>query len=215
MKKLRIFCDFDGTIAQNDVGNVLITTFGDADHWWDLVDKWKREELDGRDLWRKQFAITPITPTQMDEFAATQKIDPNFPVFVQFCRDNHIPVYVVSDGMDAYIKRILKNNGLGDLEVRANHLEMHDDGTLFVEYPWYKEGCCNCGNCKGTHVRQETKDDELSVYIGDGHSDVCGMREADITFAKDALAELCEQTGKPYRPFKNFADVLEGIRELL
>ena len=38
---LRIFCDFDGTIAVNDVGNELFTRFGDPKHWWHLVSLWQ------------------------------------------------------------------------------------------------------------------------------------------------------------------------------
>ena len=72
-----------------------------------------------------------------------------------------------------------------------------------------------CGNCKGTHVREETKAGEISVYIGDGHSDICGVREADITFAKDTLADWCRDKDFFYHPFNDFSHVLEGIQHFI
>jgi len=213
--KLRVFCDFDGTIAVNDVGNEVFTTFGDAAYWWRLVAQWKTGDLDGRDLWRKQCAVSKITVAQLEEFTARQPVDPYFPKFVNYCRAQEIPVYVVSDGMDAYITRILSRHGIDDLDIRANHLIIHDDGSLAVEFPYYQAGCCNCGNCKGAHVRNEKQPGETTIYIGDGHSDICGLREADITFAKGALLEYCREKGISCRTFNDFADIDRAIKNLL
>jgi len=213
--KLRVFCDFDGTIAQNDVGNLVFATFGDPDNWRRLVDLWQNGDLDGRDLWRKQCAVSKMTEQQLDDFAATQQVDPDFPAFVKFCELYNIPVYVVSDGMDAYISRILRFNGLNNLEIRANHLEIHQDGGLSVEFPYYQPGCCNCGNCKGYHVEKEKQPGETTVYIGDGHSDVCGLKAADITFAKGYLLDYCRENNYDCKTFDTFADVQKEIENML
>jgi 2-hydroxy-3-keto-5-methylthiopentenyl-1-phosphate phosphatase len=58
--KLRIFCDFDGTVALNDVGNLLFTSFGNADHWWNLVEEWRERRMNARELWRAQAAVSRI-----------------------------------------------------------------------------------------------------------------------------------------------------------
>ena len=209
--RLRIFCDFDGTIALKDVGDQLFIQFSDEAHWWRLVDDWRQKKIDGRELWRRQAERARITPAQMDAFAAAQAIDATFPVFVDFCRQNHFPVYVLSDGMDAYIERILKAHGLADVEVRANHLEMTGDGKLTVQFPYYEENCGQCANCKGAHIRRERLAGESAVFIGDGYSDLCALKETNILFAKDDLARYCKEKKLPYQPYRTFADVQQAF----
>jgi len=213
--KLRIFCDFDGTIALNDVGDQLFIRFGDEAHWWELVELWRQKKIDGPELWRRQSRTTRITPAQMEAFTASQAIDPSFPSFVDFCRECNYPVYVLSDGMDAYIERILKANGIAGVTVRANHLEMDAAGRLTVSFPYFEESCGQCANCKGTHIRKETGTDEKSVYVGDGYSDLCAIGAADILFAKDELAEHCREQRIGFTAYRTFADVQGEIKQIV
>lgn len=213
--RLRIFCDFDGTVAQNDVGNLIFTKFGNAAHWWELVDLWKKGDIDGRDLWRKQAAISIMKPGELDEFATTQLLDPHYNDFIDFCHDKDFPVYVCSDGMDAYISRILDHHGLFDLTVCSNHLEIAKDGSLSASFPYYEFGCGQCANCKGYHVRSKKQPGEKTVYIGDGLSDVCGAIEADIVFAKKDLLEYCRNNNLDAIPFETFEKVRIGLTQLL
>jgi len=213
--RLHIFCDFDGTIAKNDIGNLVFTTFGDADHWWGLVRDWKEGRIKGRELWQRQCQVSRMTEAELDAFAATQAIDPAFPAFVAFCRERDIPLDVLSDGMDAYIQSILVYHGLGDLTIRANHLIIQPNGKLKAEFPYYEMGCGVCANCKGSHLRQARQLDMTLVYVGDGRSDLCALAEADITFAKSELLAYCREKNLGCRPFSTFADVLEGVKELV
>lgn len=210
--KYRVFCDFDGTVALNDVGNLVFTQFGDADYWWKLVTDWRNGKFDAREMWRKQASVSNMDPKELEEFAGTQKLDPYFHLFVAFCRKHRIPLYIVSDGMDAYIKPILRHHGL-DLTVRSNQLSFSADGTLSVTFPFYEKGCKSCANCKGYHVRREIKARETSVYIGDGYSDVCGALEADIIFAKNDLLDFCNKKSIACHPFTTFKDILLFFRQ--
>lgn len=212
---IKIFCDFDGTVARNDIGNQVFTTFGDETVWWRLVAEWKASKIDGRSLWREQCKVSRITQQELDYFTAQQPLDPHFPDFVEFCHQHNIPITILSDGMDAYITPILRHHGFDDLDIRANHLELLDDGTLKVEFPYFEFGCKVCANCKGYHVRSLTTDGELAVYVGDGISDRCGVNDADITFAKGELQYYCEKNKLVYSPFQTFTDVIVGVKNLM
>jgi len=213
--KLRIFCDFDGTVARNDVGNLVFTKFGDASKWWEKVADWQEGRLEGRQLWLLQAEHTRMTEAELDEFIAPQAVDPTFPGFVVFCRQHKIPLYIVSDGMDAYIKRILQRHGLGDLPVRCNRMDISAEGTLDISFPYYEQGCGVCANCKGMHVENESQPDETTVYIGDGYSDKCALAVADITFAKEDLLKYCREKNVPCRAFHDFRDVQRELERLL
>ena len=211
---LSVFCDFDGTVAQNDVGNLVFTRFGDPDHWWKLVEEWRTGQLEGREMWRRQAAVSTMTPETLDAFAATQAIDPHFPEFVDFCQKNDIPISITSDGMDAYIDRILAHHGL-DLEICSNQLTMEPDGKISLAFPYYEMGCGKCANCKGYHLSNARQKDVTLVYVGDGYSDICALAEADITFAKDDLLSYCQERELGCTPFSTFKDVRESLEKLL
>ncbi len=214
MKKQRIFCDFDGTISVNDLGNLVFTTFGDEDTWWELVRQWRDKKISGRELWTRQAAASRMLPAELDRFAAKQPMDPGFQAFYDYCRQKNIPVAVLSDGMDAYIQRVMAANGFPDIDIYANHMEIERDGTLRVSFPYFKEGCGACANCKGCHIRTLTGADEMSIYVGDGYSDLCALEAADVTFAKSDLKKYCEKKDIDHVRFADFYDVLDGIQAL-
>ena len=52
------------------------------------------------------------------------------------------------------------------------------------------------------------------IYIGDGHSDICPSRCADLVFAKDVLLQTCEEEGTAnYRPFHDFGEISRYLKE--
>ncbi|HNW59606.1 MAG TPA: MtnX-like HAD-IB family phosphatase [bacterium] len=212
--QLRIFCDFDGTIAKRDVGNLVFAHFGNENLWWQLVRQWQEGKLEGREMWRRQAETMRLTAVELDAFVKPLAIDASFAGLMAYVRERQIPLAVVSDGMDAYIGRILAAHGFADLPLRTNRMILASDGSVQLDFPWYGQGCDRCANCKGLHVRRERQPGETTVYIGDGPSDVCGAREADIVFAKKALLTWCRDNGRPHFPFATFADVLEQLHRL-
>ncbi|HPN34165.1 MAG TPA: MtnX-like HAD-IB family phosphatase [bacterium] len=212
---LRIFCDFDGTIAVKDVGNELFTRYGDRDYWRHLVKCWHRGEIDGRQLWQRQCERSRLTPQELDAFAQSQELDPWFPSFYQFCRQRALPLYVVSDGMDAYIRRILERHQITEVLLRCNHLRVEPDGRLSVVFPYYEQSCGRCANCKGSHIRRERRSGETTLYVGDGLSDLCAVGAADILLAKKQLRTYCEDKGVGYIAYENFAHVQAVVERVL
>ncbi len=53
------------------------------------------------------------------------------------------------------------------------------------------------------------------AYVGDGWSDRCAAKVADLVFARGSLAEHLETEGVPYVPFDDLLDVREGLRRYL
>jgi 2-hydroxy-3-keto-5-methylthiopentenyl-1-phosphate phosphatase len=56
---------------------------------------------------------------------------------------------------------------------------------------------------------------ELVVAFGDGASDLCPAREADLTFARGHLAERCAAEGLEWRELNDFGTVLAQVDEWL
>lgn len=213
MTMYRIYSDFDGTIAVNDVGDTLFSTFGGV-HWYEPIKEWEDGLISSKECLTRSCQMLRVTRKQLEEFSDEQAIDPGFKDFVSFCEQHHFPVSVVSDGFDFYIRRILNNHGLGNIPVLSNRINFSDNDKILPQFPYYGKGCPNCANCKGYHLSHNHHDSRV-IFIGDGLSDRCAVAEADILFAKDALKTYCIQNQIPFHEFRTFADVKDQLIKLL
>ncbi|MFH1081548.1 MAG: phosphoserine phosphatase, partial [Pseudomonadota bacterium] len=73
------------------------------------------------------------------------------------------------------------------------------------------EDCGRCGNCKRTILERCRPSYDRIIYIGDGYSDVCPAKNADLVFAKATLYEkyLCKGDRCVY--FETFADIIRFL----
>lgn len=207
----KVFCDFDGTISLNDVGNEFFTKFtnGKAKSF---VDLWKEGKIDSKEMYLHSVAQLNISRHQLYEFINSQKIDPFFFDFVKQCEAGSDQVSIVSDGMDFYIQPLLLRNELNYLTVYSNKL-FWSNGKLKAEFPYYEWSCGKCANCKGYHLRRFKEPGDELILIGDGLSDVCAIKEADIIFAKNDLAKHCLKNEIEFIEFRNFSDIIDQFNK--
>ncbi len=206
--RVHLFIDFDGTISINDVGDELISSFGD---FQPLI----RQLLDGRitvaEYYRRAASSfsAGATPEAVHAFALTQQLDQGIGPLVRWCKSHDIPVTVVSDGFDVYIRPLLTEAGLIDaVSLRSNQLTF-EGGSWTPSFPGASESCsCFCASCKRNVILGGIADDDVVVYIGDGLSDTCAVRYADVVFAKGTLAASCTEEGIPHHPYRSLTEVL-------
>ncbi|HTY36356.1 MAG TPA: MtnX-like HAD-IB family phosphatase [Bacteroidota bacterium] len=215
---LRVYSDFDGTIAHDDVGSRLFQTFA-GPRANEIVKQLLDGSISAREcLIRESAAVDDAPLGELEKFVNQFSLDPSFAEFVEFCRHRSIPVVVLSDGLDFYVERLLKKHGLGDLPFFSNHLTLsgQDGATKLVpSFPHSDAECLTCGNCKRNHVLTRSGDDDVIVYIGDGISDRCPVRFADIVFAKGRLIRYCQDQNISYYEFRSFRDVQERMSLIL
>jgi 2,3-diketo-5-methylthio-1-phosphopentane phosphatase len=213
---LKVFADFDGTVSAVDVGNLLYRTLGDAEACEAIVRSWKEEEISSREcLLRESATIPPLHDGEFDSFIDAQSLDPGFEALLAFCRGHGIELTVVSDGLDYYIARIFRNAGVTDVRFFSNHLEFTDDRRFRITFPYPDEECTHCANCKRNHLLAGSGEEDVIVYIGDGKSDWCAARHADIIFAKRDLARYCTRERIPYHQFTTLHDVVEQLERIV
>ncbi len=212
--KLVIFSDFDGTISTRDVGNRLFHHFSEGKSE-EVVARWKKNEIDSRQcLLGEGNSMRDFTETELLEFIDSFTIDESFHEFLTLVKNSNIPLYLLSDGLDLYINRLLKQNGIAGIPVFANNGKYGKNGLDF-SFPFFEHTCGTCANCKGYHIRRLRPDGYTSVYIGDGKSDLCAVPEADIIFAKDYLAEYCRGEKIEFLPYDNFSAITKILKEYL
>jgi 2,3-diketo-5-methylthio-1-phosphopentane phosphatase len=211
-----IFTDFDGTITRTDIGDAMFKKFGNGEKCAEAF----RESLEGRipaqESWRRSCeTVKSLSRSTFASFVAPQEIDPGFHVFAEYCAACSIAINILSDGFDVYIDQILRREELNYLQVYSNQLVFEPDGKISPRFPYTDAECVECANCKRNHLLTKSGDDQVIVYIGNGHSDQCPVRYADIVFAKTSLLSYCERENITYHRFETFHDVLAKFRMIV
>ena len=217
---LRVFVDFDGTITRQDVGNVFFRTFGGA-ACDALVCRYHEGTLSAPALFRAEAAaMGRVDRRSLAALVDAQEIDPSFPAFAAFCRARGVPVRILSDGLDYYIGRILAREGCADVPFTANRAALVPagrDGTVEValEFPNADAVCDRCACCKRNAMLGEAGENDRIVYVGEGYSDRCPARYADVVFARDHLQAYCQEENISYYPYTTFDDVRSRLAAIL
>jgi 2-hydroxy-3-keto-5-methylthiopentenyl-1-phosphate phosphatase len=217
---IRVFIDFDGTITRRDVGDLMFETFGGT-RCARLVEEYRAGSLSAVECFRRECeACGEVERDSLDAFLDAQEIDASFDDFVKFCRERKIGCTIVSDGMDYYIMRILNRNRLAEVPFFSNKMELDPvDGTRRVRFrpsfPYRDEHCDRCACCKRNHMLALSAEDDLIVYVGEGYSDRCPARYADVVFAKDELREYCRDSKIPFVPYRTFTDVSRRMAKMI
>lgn len=207
MRKIAILCDFDGTVAREDVGNLLFRTFSENGQSHEIVSRWKAGEISSRQCLEQEVALIHPERRSLEQFIVERKLDPYFRDFHDFATRRGMEVVIMSDGLDYYIERILCRNGLGQVPFFANRLELNGSG-MRVTFPWYDMlECTDCGCCKTHHLMTYRQRGYFVIYVGDGLSDRCPGETADLVFAKGDLRRHCEANDISFVAFENFRDV--------
>ncbi len=212
--RLQIFCDFDGTATEQDVGQEFFLRFGRRKECLAAVEAWLSGRISSAEMYLREFAGVRAEAAEVERFARSMRLRRGFVEFVNDCRSRGDQLFVVSDGFAFYIRLILQMAGLSEMEVLANDWRFEPGGRLRPLFPFLQQSCGRCANCKGHHVRAR-RCGRLQIYIGDGYSDRCGAAEADIIFARRDLARFCEEQEWTYYAYEDFEDVrkiLEKIR---
>ena len=201
-------CDFDGTIAPYDIGAEFMQTFspGVEAERAALMAAWTDGSMGSRELSEAECRMVRVSEDVALAFADRFDIDPHFAPFARAAVERGDRVRVVSDGFDFYIRRLMARAGLESIPRSSNRLHF-DDGKVTPEFPNAGRGCGRCGNCKGAEVERDREEGFRVVMVGDGFSDRCGARVADLVVARGALAAWCAHEGIAAHPFRNFADV--------
>lgn len=205
--RMLVLCDFDGTICTMDMGNEILNRF--TDEGWEAIDQaYCAGEIGSRDAYSQVASLFRGTRSQMLEYVSTsERMDPYFPEFYKFCRKKGVDIKIVSDGLDFYIEAILRKYNLQDIEFFSNVVVFRDGNTLSIEFPRMNNQCEKCGTCKNSVLKQYRSDYDHVIYVGNGYSDVCPAKDADLVFAKDVLYEKCKQNGTSCVYYENFYDI--------
>jgi 2,3-diketo-5-methylthio-1-phosphopentane phosphatase len=208
----QVWIDFDGTITRRDVLDDLIALCAADDSWKEIERQWQAGEIGSRQCLEAEFALLRIDDEALDRFLDRVVLDPGLIPLLNLLESFRVPAAVVSDGVDSFIQRVLLRHGVRNLRVRANSIK-RDGLAMSLRCPHGSASCESAAaHCKCSSIRTLSQASRnQSIYIGDGRSDLCPARKADVVFAKGALAKTLLAEGKPFRPFETLLDVTAAL----
>lgn len=204
--------DFDGTLSVGDTVDAMLERFAD-DKWKDLESDWLKGEITAIDCMKQQLDLVEVDQVTLEKFFRSIQLDASFIPFHKYI-SQFAKVAIVSDGLDHAIDVATHNAAIPNMPIYANKLHFKPNGVS-ISYP-FRNPDCKAGNgvCKCQIAEQLSEDvGGPVVLVGDGKSDYCLAKHADIVFAKGKLIKHCEQENIPFRRFQTFAEVLEVVKK--
>src|SRR5712691_9368978 len=203
--KRAVLSDFDGTITRTDVAEAILEEFAPSE-WWEIERLYRTRKIGTRESMARQFALVRAPREELMKFVdRTAVIDDTFREFVDFCRAQGMVLEIVSEGLDFYVRHLLRKWDI-EVPVRTNHA-IFEDGRVRIDHPWEDATCRLCGTCKLLRLFELRAEGYRTAYVGNGHSDLCPAIEADLVFAKDELADLCRVEEIDFIQFDRFSEV--------
>ncbi len=208
----QVWIDFDGTISQRDVLDELIRKFAKNDSWRLIEERWAAGLIGSFDCLREEFALLRVSAPELTDFVRRIPLDPGFHDVIQVFKSMGVPVAILSDGVERFIRLILVENGISNIPIYANRIAHRGDRLSLRCH--LRSNLCESGaaHCKCGTAARIGQAEKKSIYIGDGRSDLCPAYKADVVFAKGVLAKELAQRQKPHISYATLRDVAARLQ---
>ncbi|MEZ5125348.1 MAG: HAD-IB family phosphatase [Thermoleophilia bacterium] len=212
--------DFDGTItAAENLEIVLQRMVGDA--WRPLEDEVRAGRLSHAECLRRQIGLVRASRTEfLDALLSVATQTPGFAGFLADLHQRGGRAIVVSAGFSEAIGAFWRRERLPAISIFASEIdECSSDGHRSLALAFHPAfgDCPRCGiqACKGAIVHAQRLPGDIVVAFGDGASDLCLARAADLTFARGHLSELCRAEALPWLPLTDFTRAQHDLDQWL
>ncbi|MCY7781558.1 MULTISPECIES: 2-hydroxy-3-keto-5-methylthiopentenyl-1-phosphate phosphatase [unclassified Bacillus (in: firmicutes)] len=214
-RKPLIICDFDGTITMNDNIISIMKTFAPPE-WTALKDGVLSKTLSIKEGVGQMFGLLPSRlKDEITRFVLQDaKIREGFREFVAFVKENEIPFYVVSGGMDFFVYPLLEGIVEKD-RIYCNHASFDKD-YIHIDWPHSCKGTCSnqCGCCKPSVIQELSEPNQYIIMIGDSVTDVEAAKLSDLCFARDYLLNECREHHLNHLPYQDFNEIRKDIENV-
>lgn len=218
LSRLLVALDYDGTVTDREY-NVLAFQRLTGDAWRVFEDAVERGEMSHAECLDRQVGL--VTASKRELLAANTdeaRLAPGFAEFLRTIIAAGARVAVVSAGYREAIEQLWRREGLPPVELFASEIAPRDGGegppwTVTLDPRLGDCPTCGPGACKSGVLRRLRRVGDAVAVFGDGVSDLCLAREADIVFARGMLAELCAREGIAYHRLSDYRLALAQLTE--
>jgi len=205
-------CDFDGTITEQDASFFLLDAFAQGD-WHQVLRQYKQHKISVGEFNTRAFAMVKASKeTLLETVMGKVKIRPGFQELVTYCARRGFRFVIVSNGLAFYIKAILQEIGLANIEAYAAEAWSHPEG-MEVKYIG-PDGNQLGDGLKEAYIKLFLQQDYRVIYAGNGDSDVYPAKYAHQVFARGELLDYYRQNNLNCQAFTDLSDIVEALNHL-
>ena len=192
-----IFCDFDGTISNVDLLDIVIEQYYGKEQQSLFEKQLLDGEIEHNHFLKNTFEKMNYNIEDMikiiENKLENKVIDQYFKLFYEKCKINNIDFYVISGGFKQIIKHFLPY--VDEKYIYAN--DFFNLSTKKLD--------------KNQIINSLKKDNEKSLYFGDGISDFHVINNVDDLYVKknSILQSFCESKKANYKVFDSFSEILK------
>ena len=211
-RTMLIQCDFDGTITEEDVSFALLDAFAQGD-WREWFQHYRQDRISVGEFNTRAFAMVKASKKELlGVIRSKTRVRAGLHELVDYCRSRGFRFVIVSNGLDFYIKAILEDANLGDIETYAAKTRFYRRG-LKVHYIG-PDGIPLMSDFKEAYAKLFLKQGHRLVYVGNGPSDVAPALHAHRVFARDGMLDSCREMNLECTPFNDLNDIVRGLESL-
>jgi len=208
--------DYDGTMTTHECNEIILQRFvGDA--WRPFEAEVKADRMSHAECFDRQIGLIRAPREDLlGALVAEAEPAPGLHAFFAELGARGGRPVIISAGLREAIAAVWSREKLPPVELHAS--ELVGGGPLggppyHLAFSGVLGDCPRCGPraCKGAALRALRRPGDLVIVFGDGASDLCPAREADLTFARGHLAERCAAEGLEWRPLPDFTGVWTAV----
>jgi 2-hydroxy-3-keto-5-methylthiopentenyl-1-phosphate phosphatase len=205
-----VLIDFDGTLTVKDtdlfVAEEILGPAAAAARLGPLFDAYERAELTTL-AYLEGFLRLVAHPVEVIAAAAARvPFRPGVAALLAACAAPGLEPRVISEGLALWIAPALAAAGLS-VPVTCHAVDA--DGRVVPAAG--AEPCARCLGCKGAVVRRAQAAGQRVAVVGNGASDLCAARAADLVFATGTLRGHCRREGITHTPWDHLEEVAEAL----
>jgi 2-hydroxy-3-keto-5-methylthiopentenyl-1-phosphate phosphatase len=218
--RLLALLDYDGTMTTHECNEVALQPFV-GDPWWELEEESYNDRMSHAEVFDRQIGLIEAPrPEIVRRLLEVAEPMPGLHDLFAGLQARDGEAAIVSAGIREAIEAFWARLGLPPIELFASELvgKGADGGPPYhLEFSKALGDCPRCGpeSCKAAILRRLRRPGDVVLVFGDGPSDLCPAREADLVFARGHLAERCAQERLEWRPLTDFAAVLPQVDDWL
>jgi 2-hydroxy-3-keto-5-methylthiopentenyl-1-phosphate phosphatase len=204
--------DFDGTITVEDISFLLLDKYARGD-WRSILDDYKSSRITVGDFNKRAFSLVSENQNVLENYVlANYQLRQGFKELTEYCSKNGIRFVITSNGLDFYIRAILKHLNLESLEVFSARTVF---GNRHLETEYYgPDGNVINDGFKEAFSRHFIKSGYDIIYAGNGASDAPAAVLAKHAFATESLTGKLDEMGRDYYSFENLHEIIEKLKKL-
>jgi 2-hydroxy-3-keto-5-methylthiopentenyl-1-phosphate phosphatase len=233
MQKIVVFCDYDGTIIENDACDLLMERFS-SPNWEEPGKKYLANQISHSEM-NEAFARNIVaTKGQLIDLVKSKIIiRDGFQEFYSKLQSLNATLVVISGGWELYISELLSEisfkyiesidilvdhiiSGKSEVSLVTNRLvNSFSESNWEILTPWGEHSCQKSTPCKGIILDAIKKLGYYTIAIGNSETDICMAEKADYVFATGSLPNQLRQRSIKHYPFTSFNQVSKGLQSLI